>query len=80
MTVFCFDISRELGERSPYLEALREKNVEVLFCFEPYDEMVLLQLRQFNMKGLVSVEKEMRQMRDELDMEALRKFCQTSLT
>jgi len=66
--------SRELAERSPYLEALREKQVEVLFCFEPYDEMVLLQLRQFDGKPLTSVEKEMRQMKDDLDLNALRKL------
>jgi len=52
--------SRELAEGSPYLEALRKKDVEVLFCYEPYDELVLMQLRQFDGKNIISVEKEMR--------------------
>ncbi|KAK3923195.1 Heat shock protein 75 kDa, mitochondrial [Frankliniella fusca] len=56
--------SRELAESSPYLEALRKKDVEVLFCYEPYDELVLMQLRQFDMKNIVSVEKEMRQSKE----------------
>ncbi|CAL8095531.1 unnamed protein product [Orchesella dallaii] len=63
--------SRSLAERSPYLEALKEKNVEVLYCFQPYDEMVLIQLRQFDRKPLTSVEKEMRQMKENVDMDSL---------
>ena len=53
--------SRELAESSPYFESMKKRNAEVLFCFEPYDELVLLQLRQFDKKQLTSVEKEMRQ-------------------
>ena len=63
--------SRDLADASPYLEAMREKNKEVLYCFQPYDEAVLLQLGQFCMKTLVSVEKEMRNMKDTLDLNAL---------
>ena len=33
---------------------------QVLFCYEPYDELVLMQLQQFDKKSLTSVEKEMR--------------------
>ena len=40
--------SRQLAESSPYFEALREKDVEILFCYEPYDELVLMQLQQFD--------------------------------
>merc|ERR1711884_88268 len=29
--------SRQLAESSPYFEALKEKDVEILFCYEPYD-------------------------------------------
>ncbi|XP_075234414.1 TNF receptor associated protein 1 [Lycorma delicatula] len=53
--------SRSLAESSPYFEAMKEKKVEVLFCYEPHDEIVLLQLRQFDKYNLTSVEKEMRQ-------------------
>ena len=54
-------ISRALAETSPYFESMKKRNTEVLFCFEPYDELVLLQLREFDKKQLTSVEKEMRQ-------------------
>lgn len=57
--LFFFASSRHLAETSPYFEALKQKDVEVLFCYEPYDELVLLQLRQFDRKNLVSVEKEL---------------------
>ena len=52
--------SRQLAENSPYFEALKSKDVEVLFCYEAYDELVLMQLQQFDKKSLTSVEKEMR--------------------
>lgn len=38
----------QLAESSPYFEALKEKDVEILFCYEPYDELVLMQLQQFD--------------------------------
>lgn len=53
--------SRALAENSPYYEGLKTKNYEVLFCYDPYDELVLMQLQSFNGKNIVSVEKEMRQ-------------------
>ena len=33
----------------------------MLFCYEAYDELVLMQLQEFDKKKLTSVEKEMRQ-------------------
>ncbi|KAF8565208.1 hypothetical protein P879_04084 [Paragonimus westermani] len=50
--------SRQLAEASPYLEAARKKspNTEVLFLYEPYDELVLMQLAQYDQKNLRSVE------------------------
>lgn len=53
--------SRALAENSPYYEGLKKKEFEVLFCYEPYDELVLMQLQQFGGKNITSVEKEMRQ-------------------
>jgi len=53
--------SRQLAENSPYFEALKSKDVEVIFCYEAYDELVLMQLAEFDKKKLTSVEKEMRQ-------------------
>jgi TNF receptor-associated protein 1 len=57
--------SRQLAESSPYYESLRKKNLDVLFCYESYDELVLMQLQEFDKKKLTSVEKEMRQDSDE---------------
>jgi TNF receptor-associated protein 1 len=34
--------SRQLAENSPYFEALKTKDVEILFCYESYDELVSL--------------------------------------
>jgi TNF receptor-associated protein 1 len=33
--------SRQLAESSPYFEALKNKDVEILFCYESYDELVI---------------------------------------
>jgi len=52
--------SRQLAENSPYYESLKKTGTEVLFCYEPYDELVLMQLQQFDRKTVTSVEKEMR--------------------
>jgi TNF receptor-associated protein 1 len=50
--------SRELALNSPYFEAVKQKDHEVLFFFEPYDEMVAMQLQQFKKKNLVSIEQD----------------------
>lgn len=52
--------SRALAEASPYFEAVRQRDEEVLFCYEPYDELVIMQLRQFDSRNLASIEREMR--------------------
>ncbi|XP_075972791.1 TNF receptor associated protein 1 [Anticarsia gemmatalis] len=51
--------SRELAETSPYYESLKKRDVEVLFCYEMYDELVLLELKEFGNRKLVSVENDM---------------------
>lgn len=50
--------SRQLAETSPYFEAVKKKSpkTEVLFLYEPYDELVLMQLTQFDRKNLRSIE------------------------
>lgn len=53
--------SRALAEQSPYYESFKKRGYEVLFCYEPYDELVLMQLGRYNSRFLTSVEKEMRQ-------------------
>ncbi|CAH0397279.1 unnamed protein product [Chilo suppressalis] len=51
--------SRELAQSSPYYESLKKRDVEVLFCYEMYDELVLLELKEFGGRQLVSVENDM---------------------
>ncbi|KAK0183287.1 hypothetical protein PV327_001342 [Microctonus hyperodae] len=53
--------TRALAEQSPYYESFKKRGYEVLFCYEPYDELVLMQLREYKSRSLTSVEKEMRQ-------------------
>ncbi|XP_048349160.1 heat shock protein 75 kDa, mitochondrial [Sphaerodactylus townsendi] len=48
--------SRHLAEASPYYEAMKKKDAEVLFCYEQFDELTLLHLREFDKKKLISVE------------------------
>ncbi|PBC32216.1 heat shock protein 75 kDa, mitochondrial [Apis cerana] len=48
--------SRQLAEQSPYYESLKKRNVEVLFCYEAYDDVIFLNLKKFKSYALVSVE------------------------
>jgi len=50
--------NRQLAESSPYFESMRTRG-EILFCYEPYDELVLMNLGQFDSKVLKSIENEM---------------------
>ena len=45
-----------MAENSPYLEAIKEKEAEVLFCYEQYDDLTMLQLGEFEKKSLKSLE------------------------
>jgi len=74
--------SRQLAETSPYFESLKKDGTEVLFCYEPYDELVLMQLQQFDKKNVTSVEKEMRAAGEETVVtdETLELKDQTDLT
>lgn len=51
--------SRELAQSSPYYESLKKRDTEVLFCYEMYDELVLLELKEFGGRQLVSIENDM---------------------
>ncbi|XP_061555778.1 heat shock protein 75 kDa, mitochondrial [Phycodurus eques] len=48
--------NRHLAEHSPYFEAMKQKDMEVLFCYEQFDELTLLHLREFDKKKLISAE------------------------
>eukprot|EP00090_Calanus_glacialis_P009274 TRINITY_DN1766_c0_g1_i1.p1 TRINITY_DN1766_c0_g1~~TRINITY_DN1766_c0_g1_i1.p1 ORF type:complete len:682 (+),score=262.91 TRINITY_DN1766_c0_g1_i1:50-2095(+) len=74
--------SRQLAETSPYFESLKKDGTEVLFCYEAYDELVLMQLQQFDKKNVTSVEKEMRAVGEEtvVNDDTLELKDQTDLT
>ena len=38
---------------------MKKRDVEVLFLYEPYDELVLMNLAQFDKKNLRSIENEL---------------------
>lgn len=50
--------SRALAESSPYIEALKKKNLEIIYCYEQHDEIILYQLKTFKNAKLTLVEKE----------------------
>ncbi|MFH4980453.1 hypothetical protein AB6A40_007162 [Gnathostoma spinigerum] len=53
---YLFAPSRQLAEHSPYFEMFKSQNREVLFAYDPSDEVVFLTLPQFEMKQLRSVD------------------------
>jgi molecular chaperone HtpG len=48
--------NRESVESGPYLEAFKARNIEVLFCYEPVDEYVMNNVRQFDGKTLTAAD------------------------
>ncbi|MCL6610298.1 MAG: molecular chaperone HtpG [Peptococcaceae bacterium] len=48
--------SREIIEAGPYLEAFRERDIEVLYLLDPVDDFVMTALQEFQGKKLVSAD------------------------
>jgi len=48
--------SREAIESGPYLEGFKARNLEVLFCFEPVDDYVMNNVREFEGKKLLAAD------------------------
>ena len=54
---FVFAPSRETAESSPYYEAFRSNGFEVLFVYDPWDEMVMENLARFEEKTITAAER-----------------------
>lgn len=63
--------NREAIESGPYLEGLKARQLEVLFCFEPVDEYVMNNVRTFDGKNLTSAD------RSDLNLSDLEKSSDT---
>ena len=48
--------NRAAIESGPYLEAFKARNLEVLFCYEPVDEYVMNNVREFDGKKLIAAD------------------------
>src|SRR5471032_2636693 len=48
--------NRAAIESGPYLEAFKARNLEVLFCYEPVDEYVMNNVREFDGKKLTAAD------------------------
>jgi len=48
--------NRTTIESGPYLEAFKARNLEVLFCYEPVDEYVMNNVREFDGKRLIAAD------------------------
>jgi len=48
--------NRATIESGPYLEGFRARNLEVLFCYEPVDEYVMNNVREFEGKRLIAAD------------------------
>lgn len=64
--------NREAIESGPYLEGLKARNLEVIFCTEPVDEYVMNNVRMFDGKNLTAAD------RADLDLKEIEKSDDTT--
>lgn len=55
---FLMGKSQSAAQKSPYLEAFRARNIEVIVIHEPIDEALLQNLGKFDEKEIVSIDRE----------------------
>lgn len=60
--------TRDIAVSSAYFEAIKQKDYEVLFLFDPNDEIVVLQLNRYLNKDLVSIESEIEKEKNKDDV------------
>jgi len=48
--------NREALENGPYLEGFKSRGIEVLYCYEPVDEYVMNNVREFDGKKLIAAD------------------------
>jgi len=54
--VFLYTPNRQQAESSPYYEILKNKGMEVLFCYDSYDDIAMMQLQNFDGKPIMAAE------------------------
>jgi TNF receptor-associated protein 1 len=65
-TIFYFSApSRHLAESNPYMESMSKRDQEVLFLYEPYDELVFMHMQEFDRKRLRSIESELQELKED---------------
>ncbi len=77
---FLIGPSRDAIERGPYVEGLKARSLEVLYCFETVDDYVMRNLREFDGKTLTAADSaDLKLDEHEVEGEALSKDQQDAL-